>query len=167
MCVWIILHSQVSHRNHENIKRNICIYKSQCEFWSSYRGDVSTRGFLGCDVGPTFQRSLLPPCSAWRWRQQGPLSRWYPTTALHGVTTQKTRLEASVYTHTHTHTHTHIYLPGKLTGASTKYSQLFRYLTNARRKTWREHSEDLGVDWKIILHYTSTPAIRPHGVVLS
>jgi len=109
MCVWIILHSQVSHRNHENIKRNICIYKSQCEFWSSYRGDVSTRGFLGCDVGPTFQRSLLPPCSAWRWRQHGPLSRWYPTTALHGVTTQKTRLEASVYTHTHTHTHTHLF----------------------------------------------------------
>jgi len=21
----------------------------------------------------------------WRWRQHGPLKRWYPTTALHGV----------------------------------------------------------------------------------
>jgi hypothetical protein len=26
----------------------------------------------------------------WRWRQLGPLKRWYPTTTLHGVTTQKT-----------------------------------------------------------------------------
>jgi len=26
----------------------------------------------------------------WRWRQQGPLKRWYPTAILHGVTTQKT-----------------------------------------------------------------------------
>jgi hypothetical protein len=24
-----------------------------------------------------------------RWRQHGPLKRWYPTTTLHGVTTQK------------------------------------------------------------------------------
>jgi len=28
--------------------------------------------------------------SGWRWRQHGPLKRWYPTTTLHGVTTQKT-----------------------------------------------------------------------------
>jgi hypothetical protein len=26
----------------------------------------------------------------WRWRQHGPPKRWYPTTTLHGVTTQKT-----------------------------------------------------------------------------
>jgi hypothetical protein len=26
----------------------------------------------------------------WRWRQHGPLKRWYPTTTLHDVTTQKT-----------------------------------------------------------------------------
>jgi hypothetical protein len=26
----------------------------------------------------------------WRWRQQGPPKGWYPTTVLHGVTTQKT-----------------------------------------------------------------------------
>jgi hypothetical protein len=25
----------------------------------------------------------------WRWRQHGPLKRWYPTTTPHGVTTQK------------------------------------------------------------------------------
>jgi len=25
-----------------------------------------------------------------RWRQQGPPKRWYPTTTLHGITTQKT-----------------------------------------------------------------------------
>jgi hypothetical protein len=27
--------------------------------------------------------------SPWRWRQHGPPKRWYPTTTLHGVTTQK------------------------------------------------------------------------------
>jgi hypothetical protein len=34
---------------------------------------------------------VLTPCSvdAWRRRQHGPLKRWYPTTTLHGVTTQK------------------------------------------------------------------------------
>jgi hypothetical protein len=26
----------------------------------------------------------------WRWRQHGPLKLWYPTTTLHGLTTQKT-----------------------------------------------------------------------------
>jgi hypothetical protein len=26
----------------------------------------------------------------WRWRHHGPLKHWYPTTTLHGVTTQKT-----------------------------------------------------------------------------
>jgi len=28
--------------------------------------------------------------SPWRWRHQGPSKHWYPTTTLHGVTTQKT-----------------------------------------------------------------------------
>jgi len=28
--------------------------------------------------------------SPWRWRQYGPPKRWYPTTKLDGVTTQKT-----------------------------------------------------------------------------
>jgi hypothetical protein len=31
-----------------------------------------------------------PITSHWRRRQHGPLTRWYPTTTLHGVTTQKT-----------------------------------------------------------------------------
>jgi len=31
----------------------------------------------------------------WRWRQHGPPKRWYPTTAQHGVTTQRPRLESS------------------------------------------------------------------------
>jgi len=26
-------------------------------------------------------------CEGWRWRQQGPLQRWDPTTTPHGVTT--------------------------------------------------------------------------------
>jgi len=26
----------------------------------------------------------------WRWRQHEPLKHWYPTTTLHGITTQKT-----------------------------------------------------------------------------
>jgi hypothetical protein len=29
----------------------------------------------------------------WRWRQHGSLKRWYPTTTLHGVTSQKTSTE--------------------------------------------------------------------------
>jgi len=31
-----------------------------------------------------------PFTSPYRWRQQGPLKWWYPTTTLHSVTTQKT-----------------------------------------------------------------------------
>jgi hypothetical protein len=39
--------------------------------------------------------SYMPPSSApftspWRWRQQGRPKLWYPTSTLHGVTTQKT-----------------------------------------------------------------------------
>jgi hypothetical protein len=32
----------------------------------------------------------FPCCSPWRWRQHGRQKRWYPTTTLHGVTTQET-----------------------------------------------------------------------------
>jgi hypothetical protein len=31
-----------------------------------------------------------PVTLLWRWRQHGPLKCWYPTTTLHGITTQKT-----------------------------------------------------------------------------
>jgi len=41
-----------------------------------YSSFCSRRGLLGY--------------SAWRWRQQGPLKRRYPTTKLHSVITQKT-----------------------------------------------------------------------------
>jgi hypothetical protein len=36
--------------------------------------------------------SFLPILATppWRWRQHGPLKRWYPTTTLHGVTIYKT-----------------------------------------------------------------------------
>jgi len=50
---------------------------------------VTSRGLLDCDALqrcggiPMLQRSM-----PWRWRQYGPLKRCYPTTALHGVTTQ-------------------------------------------------------------------------------
>jgi len=30
----------------------------------------------------------IPATSPWRWRQHGPLKRWYPAAALHGVTTR-------------------------------------------------------------------------------
>jgi len=30
--------------------------------------------------------AILPPRSGWRWRQHGHSKRWYPTTALYGVT---------------------------------------------------------------------------------
>jgi len=36
-----------------------------------------------------FRRTLLPPSSWWRWQHDCP-ELWYPTTSLHGVTTQKT-----------------------------------------------------------------------------
>jgi hypothetical protein len=62
----------------------------------------SGRDLLDCDAVyscvriQTFQRSMLPTSSGWSGqcgrtrRQHGPLKRWYPTTTLHGVTTQKT-----------------------------------------------------------------------------
>jgi hypothetical protein len=31
----------------------------------------------------------VPAITPWRWRQHGHLKHWYPTTKLHGVTTQK------------------------------------------------------------------------------
>jgi hypothetical protein len=31
-------------------------------------------------------------CEGGGWRQHGPLKRWYPTTTLHDVTTQKTSI---------------------------------------------------------------------------
>jgi hypothetical protein len=34
-----------------------------------------------------YQRFRSPP---WRWRQHGPPKCWYPTTALYGITTQRT-----------------------------------------------------------------------------
>jgi hypothetical protein len=78
----------------------------------------SSRGFMGYDATyccggiPTFRKTLLPLSSGWdedckilrnigiqpqqytasqsrRLRQHGPVKRWYPTTTLHGVTTQK------------------------------------------------------------------------------
>jgi len=35
------------------------------------------------------ESEVVAPC-VWRWRQHGPPKLWYPTTTLHGVTTQKT-----------------------------------------------------------------------------
>jgi hypothetical protein len=65
------------------------------KFWGFHGGDISSRGLLDCDallscgmIISTFQRSMLPPSS--EWREHGPLKSWYPTTTLHGVTTQKT-----------------------------------------------------------------------------
>jgi hypothetical protein len=51
-----------------------------------------------------------PFTSPWRWRQQGPLKCWYPTTILCGVTTQKTLtwillLWFLQISHVHTYTH--------------------------------------------------------------
>jgi len=41
---------------------------------------------------------MLPPSSLqpWRWRQHGSPKRWYPTTTLHGVTTQKTTISTRI-----------------------------------------------------------------------
>jgi len=70
-------------------------YLTRCQIWGFHDGEDSSRRLLGCNTVywhrriPSFQRS-----SSWRWRQHGSvawtLKRWYSTTALHGVTTQKT-----------------------------------------------------------------------------
>jgi len=44
------------------------------------------RCFVNTD---TEQTTLIFTCP-WRWRQHWPPTRWYPTTILHGVITQKT-----------------------------------------------------------------------------
>jgi len=47
-----------------------------------------SHSFLGCDTVQwcsriwTFLMTVLHPSSPWRWRQHGPLKRWYPTTSL-------------------------------------------------------------------------------------
>jgi len=41
---------------------------------------------MPCSVMVGYQRFRVSP---WRWRWYGPLKRWYPTTTLHDVTTQK------------------------------------------------------------------------------
>jgi hypothetical protein len=38
----------------------------------------------------TASQPRRPRLETWKWRQHGPLKRWYPTTKLHRVTTQKT-----------------------------------------------------------------------------
>jgi len=47
-----------------------------------------------CSVMVGYGRFGGPCClhlhSPWRWKQHASSKRWYPTTTLHGVTTQKT-----------------------------------------------------------------------------
>jgi hypothetical protein len=85
-------------------RRNVCLSDFRC----CHGGDVSGRDLLGCDTVyccsriPTFRRTMLPPSSKTRreittttvilrWRQHGPLKRWYPTPTPHGVVTHKTK----------------------------------------------------------------------------
>jgi hypothetical protein len=49
-------------------------YNPGSQIWGITAG-ISSRGLVGCD--------------AWRRRWYGPLKRWYSTTTLHDVTTQK------------------------------------------------------------------------------
>jgi len=71
-----------------------CFLKSwQLLSWS--RNFCSCWGLLSCDAIriPPFQTSLLLHLQGevkWRWRQHGPLKRWYPSTTLNSITTQKT-----------------------------------------------------------------------------
>jgi hypothetical protein len=50
---------------------------------------LSRSSGLWCRVVVGYQR-FGGPSSRRRWRQHGPLKRWYPTTTLHGITIQKT-----------------------------------------------------------------------------
>jgi len=69
------------------------IQTSFCEIWSFHGGENSNQCHLGFDAVlcwarmSTFRGTMLPLSSG--WRPQDPLKRWYPTTTLHGVTTQK------------------------------------------------------------------------------
>jgi len=87
--------------SHLTIQKIPPIYKKPegslpCEIWGFHCGEDSSRGPLGCDAVlccgriPKFRRSMLTPSSGWSWRQHGIPKRWYPTTKLHGVTTQRT-----------------------------------------------------------------------------
>jgi hypothetical protein len=49
-------------------------------------GGYSTTSCIPC---PIYVHSQVPLISPWRWWQQGPPKYCYPTTTLHGVTTQK------------------------------------------------------------------------------
>jgi len=51
---------------------------------------------MPCSVVVGYQRFGGP---SWRWRQHGPLKRWYPTTTPHCVRTQKTSSRDSLKTH--------------------------------------------------------------------
>jgi hypothetical protein len=53
---------------------------------------------------------VLPPYSGWRWRQQCPPKRRYPTTTLHVVTTEKTSTSIFTAVKTSCVWHVHFYL---------------------------------------------------------
>jgi hypothetical protein len=59
----------------------------KCGHEPEQRLDVKT-DWLTVSTKVTWTGSPVP--SPWRWRQHEPLKCWYPTTTLHGVTTQKT-----------------------------------------------------------------------------
>jgi len=64
------------------------LLKGNKELQTEYGGSMDLR-----NVGILPQHYTAPQTR--RWRQHGPLKRWYRNITLHGVTTQKTSTETS------------------------------------------------------------------------
>jgi hypothetical protein len=88
-CRKVRLKFEVSYDKHHKLERGLRLSQRWCFKSGSFglwrRGEL----WLDTEVSEVHFTSFHF-ASPWRWRQHGPPKRWYPTTTLQGVTTQKT-----------------------------------------------------------------------------